>query len=221
MENNSRDSFVFYKSFQEAIDEAQESEQLEIYRAISCYALYHKEPELTGLAKVAWLLIKPQLDANWKRYENGCKGGAPVGNTNNRYSKSTTKVQPKNNRSTTKVQPNVNDNVNDNVITTDVDNKEILSEDNMKKAELSLFPSQSEEFTRFNKWLKENCPYVLKVSTQMTEEQYLKLIKEYSKKELCDALQSLNNWKDFPKKRTNVYRSALDELKKRVERRNV
>ena len=52
----------------------------------------------------------------------------------------------------------------------------------------------------------------------MTEEQYMKLVKEYSKQELCDALQSLNNWKDFPKKRTNVYRSTLDELKKRAGR---
>lgn len=214
MDNDSRDSFVFYKSFQQAIDEAPESEQLAIYRAISYYALYRKEPGLTGLAKIVWLLIKPQLDANWKRYENGCKGGAPVSNTNNRYSKSTTKVQPKNNRSTTKVQPNVNDNdnVNDN-------NKEILSVDNMKKDQLSSSVSlHSEEFIRFNKWLSENCPYVLKVSTQMTEEQYMKLVKEYSKQELCDALQSLNNWKDFPKKRTNVYRSTLDELKKRAGR---
>lgn len=211
MENNSRNSFVFYKSFQQAIDEAPESEQLAIYRAISYYALYRKEADLTGLAKIAWLLIKPQLDANWKRYENGCKGGAPAGNTNNRYSKSTTKVQPKYNQKITEVQPNVNDNdnVNDN-------EKEILSEDNMKKAQLSSSVSlQSEEFVRFNKWLSENCPYVLKVSTQMTEEQYMRLVKEYSKQELCDALQSLNNWKDFPKKRTNVYRSTLDELKKR------
>lgn len=211
MENNSRNSFVFYKSFQQAIDEAPESEQLAIYRAISYYAQYRKEADLTGLAKIAWLLIKPQLDANWKRYENGCKGGAPAGNTNNRYSKSTTKVQPKYNQKITEVQPNVNDNdnVNDN-------EKEILSEDNMKKAQLSSSVSlQSEEFVRFNKWLSENCPYVLKVSTQMTEEQYMRLVKEYSKQELCDALQSLNNWKDFPKKRTNVYRSTLDELKKR------
>lgn len=121
------------------------------------------------------------------------------------------KVQPKYNQKITEVQPNVNDNdnVNDN-------EKEILSEDNMKKAQLSSSVSlQSEEFVRFNKWLSENCPYVLKVSTQMTEEQYMRLVKEYSKQELCDALQSLNNWKDFPKKRTNVYRSTLDELKKR------
>ena len=38
-------------------------------------------------------------------------------------------------------------------------------------------------------------------------------------KEICDVLESLNNWKDFPKKRTNVYRSTLDELKKKFGER--
>mgnify|MGYP003370427161 CR=1 FL=1 len=206
MESDNRDSFIFYKSFQQAIDEAPEEEQLAIYRAISYYALYKTEPSLTGLAKVAWVLIKPQLDANWRRYENGCKGGAPKGNKNNRYSRDTTKVQPKYNRDTTKIQPNVNDNDNVN------DNKN----DGITKAELSVSP-QSDEFKRFNDWLKKTCPYVLKVSTQMTEEEYYKLLKTYTKEELCDAVQNLNNWKDFPRKRTNVYRSTLDELKKKRE----
>lgn len=40
MESDNRDSFIFYKSFQQAIDEAPEEEQLAIYRAISYYALY-------------------------------------------------------------------------------------------------------------------------------------------------------------------------------------
>ena len=39
--------------------------------------------------------------------------------------------------------------------------------------------------------------------------------KKYTKTEICEALEDLNNWKDFPKKRTNVYRSTLDELRKK------
>ena len=74
-----RESFVFYRSFNEAISECEESEQLIIYKAISNYALDRVEPELSGIAKICWSLIKPQLDANWKRFDNGCKGGCPSG----------------------------------------------------------------------------------------------------------------------------------------------
>lgn len=110
---------------------------------------------------------------------------------------------------------NVNDNVNVNV-STEVDIKEntIVS----KKDELSL-SSPSEEFIKFNQWLDEHCPFVLKVKTQMTEPEYQKLLAKYTKKEISDVLESLNNWNDFPKKRTNVYRSTLDELKKKFGER--
>lgn len=162
-----------------------------------------------------WLKLFGYLSSlNWMQIGNVMKMGAKEVLQQVTQIIAIPKVQPKYNQTTTEVQPNVNDNdnVNDN-------NKEILSVDNMKKDQLSSSVSlHSEEFIRFNKWLSENCPYVLKVSTQMTEEQYMKLVKEYSKQELCDALQSLNNWKDFPKKRTNVYRSTLDELKKRAGR---
>lgn len=80
---------------------------------------------------------------------------------------------------------------------------------------LISFPTISEDFLNFNKWLKENCPFVLKVATQMTEEQYNKILEQYSKTDLCEVLQNLNNWKDFPKKRTSVYISVIAELKKK------
>lgn len=93
--------------------------------------------------------------------------------------------------------------------------KKRLSKDSPKKD--NLFLPDDDEFNRFNDWLRTHCPYVLKVTTQMSAEEYHKLVDNgrYTKRELCDALLDLNNWKDFPKKRTNVYRSTLDELKKK------
>ena len=139
---------------------------------------------------------------------------APKGNKNNRFSKSTTEVQPKYNQSTTEVQANKDKNVNKDK------NKDINKENTIvsKKDELSL-SSPSEEFIKFNQWLDDHCPFVLKVKTQMTEPEYQKLLAKYTKKEISDVLESLNNWKDFPKKRTNVYRSTLDELKKKFGER--
>jgi len=92
-----RNSFVFYRSFLESIEEAQPDEQLQLYRAIALYALNLEEPKLTGLVRAVWVAIKPQLDANYTRYmngrkgaEHGKKGGAPKGNSN-------AKKQPQNN----------------------------------------------------------------------------------------------------------------------------
>jgi len=87
-----------------------------------------------------------------------------------------------------------------------------------EKKELTLFgvvdKPVNERYKKFCEWLKKECPFVLKVKTQMTEEQFLSLLKKYTPKEISSAVSNLNNWADFPKKRTNVYRSTLDELKK-------
>ena len=100
-----RDSFVFYKSFYDSIKELDPKDQVQIYDAIFKYQFEGNDIELKGVCKSIFTLIIPQLEANNKRYINGCKGGAPKGNQN------ATKKQPK----TTKKQPNDNDNVNDNV----------------------------------------------------------------------------------------------------------
>ena len=66
-----RDSFIFYRSFYEAIKEIPPEDQLQVYKAISIYALEQKEITLTGIARAIFSLVKPQLDANYKKYENG------------------------------------------------------------------------------------------------------------------------------------------------------
>lgn len=106
-----RESFIFYRSFYESIKELNDKQQYELYKAIMEYQFDNKENELEGITKAIFTLVKPQLEANNKRYENGRKGGAPIGNQN---AKKTTKKQPKNNLETTKKQPNNNENVNVN-----------------------------------------------------------------------------------------------------------
>ena len=117
---NKRVSFVFYRSFQEAIDEADKDTQLAIYRAISNYALDKIEPTFENpYANIMWKLIKPQLDANWQRFENGFKGashGYKGGNPNFKKGESNPYYNnPKDNpKDNPKITPNVNVNVNDN-----------------------------------------------------------------------------------------------------------
>ena len=103
-----RDSFIFYRSFYEAIKEVPEDAQLQIYKAISIYALEQEEIELIGIAKAIFSLVKPQLDANYKKYENG------------KQTKS--KMQAKDKQNKSKIETNVNDNVNVNNNDNDNDN---------------------------------------------------------------------------------------------------
>ena len=91
-----RDSFIFYRSFYEAIKEVPAEAQLQIYKAISIYALEQEEIELSGIAKAIFSLVKPQLDANYKKYENG------------KQTKSKSKA--KNKQTESKIGTNVNDN---------------------------------------------------------------------------------------------------------------
>ena len=106
-----RDSFVFYRGFYEAACDLDDDERLKLYDALAEYALNGAETlKERSVARAVFKSVKPQIDANNQRYENGKKGGAPKGNQNARKQPKTTEKQPKNNRK----QPNVNVNANDN-----------------------------------------------------------------------------------------------------------
>ena len=149
--DNSRDTFIFYRSFKESMDDLSDADKLIMYEAISDYSLDLKEPELTGFPKALFKLIRPILDANIQRWRNGCKGGAPKGNKNNRFSKSTTEVQPKTNQSTTKVQANKDKdkNINNN-IGESTDSPTALSFENI----WSLYGKKGNKKTSEKKWTK-------------------------------------------------------------------
>ena len=65
-----RDSMIFYGSFYEAISCLPDAEQLTLYRAIMEYGLKGTQPELSGVALGMFLLMKPQIEANNRRFEN-------------------------------------------------------------------------------------------------------------------------------------------------------
>lgn len=74
-----RESFLFYKSFYEAIKPLSKDIQGEIYTAIMEYALYGNLSErLKPVANSVFTLIRPILDANLKRYSCGKRGGRPT-----------------------------------------------------------------------------------------------------------------------------------------------
>ena len=127
------ESYVFYKSFHEAGKMLPIEDYGRLMYALNEFALYHQEPiDLPPILMGYFLLIKPQIEANWRRRENGFKGGRPtvatnkgktIGfeNENQRLLKQKpTVIENKTigfeneNLTITKLKPNVNVNVNVN-----------------------------------------------------------------------------------------------------------
>ncbi|WP_449189490.1 DUF6291 domain-containing protein [Treponema lecithinolyticum] len=130
------DSFIFYASFAEAAGELDNEQYGALMRAINEYALFDKAPELTGVPKMLFTLIKPQLDANKKRRENGkygSLGGRPQKEPSGKQEENSIIIEEKPNGLSNDMQnknpmgfendglglpknnPNVNVNVNGNV----------------------------------------------------------------------------------------------------------
>lgn len=121
-----RDSFVFYRSFYEALQNVPKKYRSEVYEAVFTYVFEASEPSISGVSRALWELIRPQLDASQKRYENSMKGagygkkGAEYGKLGGRPKKEKTPLKgdiekpPKREKDQNPLNVNVNENVNDN-----------------------------------------------------------------------------------------------------------
>lgn len=113
-----KDSFIFYRSFYEALQNVPKKHRTEVYEAVFEYAFESREPSLSGVPRALWELIRPQLDASQKRYENAKKGaeygkkGAEYGKLGGRPKK---EKPPLRGKTENPLNVNVNENVNDNV----------------------------------------------------------------------------------------------------------
>lgn len=93
-----RDSMVIYRSFFDAVKSLGNEDQAKLWQAIMEYGLNFNELEMEGVSATIFNLIKPQLDANLRRYENGMKP----------------KLKLKQKRSKAKANENENENENGN-----------------------------------------------------------------------------------------------------------
>ena len=139
-----RESFIVYKSFYGLIKLLKAPQRLAMYEAIFNYGFTGEMPEFSDdTSEAIWEAVLPQLKANQKRYENGLRGGAPVGNSNARKNNQETidnaeEKQPKNNQK----QPNENENENENVNVNENDKKKAPT--GLKKKQAFSPPSLTE-----------------------------------------------------------------------------
>lgn len=194
-----RDSFIFYRSFYEAISELPKENQANTYDAIMQYALNQKEIELTGISKAIFSLVKPQLDANYKKYENGKQ----------KKSKKEAKVKQNESKAETNVNDNENVNVNENVNDNDNDNVGDSCVDGLQ--EVIDFYSNNIGFLN---------PYGLKILESYVEDMSSELViyamqiaVENNKKTISYIKAILNNW---AKANIKTLEEAKRENKKKV-----
>lgn len=201
-----RDSFIFYRSFYESIKELPEDNQLKVYKAISNYALNQEEIELDGISKAIFSLIKPQLDANYKKYENG------------KQNKNKTEAKRKQNKS--KIETNVNDNenvnVNDNVTTTVVNNASDSCIDGLQKV-----------IDFYNENIGGLTPFGLELLTQYVNELNVDIViyamqisVEANKRTIQYIKAILNNWEKAGIKTVVDAQNEVSNFKKKKNKKD-
>jgi len=103
----SRDSMLVYRSFYEAGKNLKSADRLKLYDAIFLYGMDLQEPELQGIVSTLFGLIKPNIEANIKKYKNGSK-------TKTKQNKSKIEANDKQDESKREGNVDVNVDVNEN-----------------------------------------------------------------------------------------------------------
>jgi hypothetical protein len=208
-----KDSFVFYRSYFEALSDLPEEQQFKLYFAISNYSLNFIEPKFNGICKTVWTLIKPQIDANRKKWQDGKKskkGGRP------RKEKPTGFISENPNEN---VNDNVNENNNENV---NVENHSQFLEFHSYKTTYTDLPIELQDTIQSNDWqtwqtfnqhIDKECKRIRQIPEQLNYTDYLEYRDRYIKSCLIDTLKLKSMLSKFNNcKSINTYISVYHAL---------
>ena len=209
-----RESFVFYRSFFDAICELDDKKRLKMYDYIAKFALKNEEPEeINGICKQLFVLIKPQILANnvkmeqyQKDVENG-KKGAEYGKLGGR---------PKKHKQEEKTPPGFSKNnplenpINENVNVNDNENEN----ENINP----LTPFQGEQVSPKKKKIK----YGQYRKVMLTDDEYKRLVDDFGLTVVHDAINFLDNYieeKGYKSKSHNltIRRWVIDAVTKQKQ----
>ena len=175
-----RDSFIFYRSFFMATKCLKNEEKAQLFDAICSYALDGEINDLDGTAFGMFQLIKPQLDANRKRFENGCVKKQKI---------SKTEAKPKQKISKTEANVNVNVNVNDNVTDNVNENNNLNNKTNTKEIHVGFENDFKELWKLYTPVVVSNGNFTNKGSRQDALKSYKKARAKFSHQAIMDCLE--------------------------------
>lgn len=181
------ESYVFYKSFHEAMKGLSDEQYGKIMRIINEYSLDGVEPEINDvIVNMAFQLIKPQIDANTRRRENGKKGG-DFGKMGGRPKKTPMGLE-KNEIKTPNVNINENANENSNVNDNENVNDNANAESDHKDTE-----KQQGKSSRFQKpTLEEVQSYIREKHLSFSAQRFFDY---YESKGWTIGKSPMKNWK--------------------------
>ena len=214
-----KESFIFYKSFYDAIKKIPEEYQLELYNALSEYCFEGKEPEnISGIAEAMFILMKPNIDSAEKRYnasvENGKKGGRPKKNKNLK--------KPSKNLIKTQQEPNQNLNVDDDVD----DNVDVNVDDNVD-VDVDVDITFSDVIDAYENNIAPTTEITLQLLTEYCDSLRPSLVKEAITKATVANVRTgryiegiLRNWKKKGFKKLIDVKNEEEEFRKSKEEIN-
>lgn len=168
-----RESMIFYASWWDAVADLPSNIRQEVVCAAIEYGLCGTTTvELGQISKAMFGLIKPQVDANNVKYENGCKGGV-YGGLGGRPKK------PLNNPEKT---PNENENENVNENEKESERKRALARTH-----------EEEVFNHFISWCKVYAADSLRFTEPLTLEGFVWLCSKYGAEKMKQCASDLHN----------------------------
>lgn len=170
-----RESFVFYRSFAEQLRKLPAEQYKRIMNSIFDYALDGVVGDMDTIDGIIFGLIKPQLDANNQRYQNGCKG-AEYGKLGGR---------PKKPQENPKETPNDNDNVNDN--------ENVNDKERERDAHPRTLTHEEEKFYQFLDWCKVYASDSLRFTEPLTFDNFWWLYSKYGAQKMKECASDLHN----------------------------
>lgn len=160
-----RNSFIFYRSYWDAIQMLPTAESKQrLFEALFNFCFRADDDttdysaNLEQIEKVIFTLCCPTISASARNYENGCKGGAPLGNKNaaghgapkgnqnarkNKQPKQTTNYNYNDNENLNdnlNLNENYNENLNDNYNYNVKENYKKIDDNNNHLSSIPLFP---------------------------------------------------------------------------------
>ena len=200
-----QESFIFYRSYSEAIKKLPEKEQLKALWAIINHSIDEKEQHVEGLANIVYIMAKPQIEANNKRKNDGLKGGRPLKETSGYLYKETTGFE----NEKPNVNKNVNDNANNNINANANGNEKEIAADKsanpLSKTNKKFIPPTAEE-------VKDYC---LENKNNINPEAFVAFYDskgwKIGKETMKDWKKAVTTWEIRDKERAGVHKNQLGD----------